>query len=69
MKKDDGMAKCLLPICDRDSQTRGLCHGHYMTAKYFVDKKETTWKKLEAKKKCLPKKSLTGESRKWFLDK
>jgi len=41
--------------CGRKAVSRGLCHAHYMAALRVVKRGETTWERLEARKKVLPR--------------
>ena len=70
MEKDDKRKKCLFPECGREVVSRGLCHRHYMVAKWAVSTNKTTWSKLEAIKKAIPLKGPAYDmARKWFLEK
>jgi len=46
--------KCLVPNCDHDARTRGLCSTHYNQAQRLVAKGLTCWSRLEGAGFCLP---------------
>jgi len=47
--------KCLNPNCNSTIKARGLCSDCYAAAFGLVRNKRTTWDKLEAQGKSLPK--------------
>ena len=67
--------KCLKPNCNGAIKSRGLCSDCYSAAVGLVKAKKTSWSKLEAKGKSLPKffnrktgkNSRYGERAIWFL--
>lgn len=50
------MIRCLTADCRRFARYRGLCGSHYQLLVRQVWAKRTTWAKLEAAGKCLPRK-------------
>ena len=60
--------KCLVPGCDNESKTRGLCSTHYMYAHRLVTRGKTTWKELEEQGKCLASHSSPSPTKDWFLN-
>ena len=47
-KKKNKRGKCLVPECEQDAKSRGLCTPCYMFARRCVLKGEVTWEQLEA---------------------
>jgi len=60
--------KCLVPVCDNDAKTRGLCSTHYMYAHRLVTRGKTTWKELEEQGKCLGSHASPSPTKDWFLN-
>ena len=62
--------KCLFPECVHVEHCRGLCHGHYESARRYVAKGSVTWAELEKHGKCMPAKRRGQKSttRLWFTD-
>jgi len=65
--------KCLVPFCNNESTTRGLCHSCYMQVRYVVKQNDdVTWEKLEQEGKVLPSKRKRSQKNKiqnWLLNK
>lgn len=60
--------KCVYPNCHRTRSVRGLCPPHYQAAQHYVKAGLTTWEKLEASGKSLPKQTGRVHTRtSWFL--
>ena len=62
---------CLLPTCEREVYSRGLCISHYNTVCRLISEGRSTWLELEKLGKALPKKSKQGSrdgSVDWFLN-
>jgi|TARA_R110000851_G_scaffold33206_8_gene88459 hypothetical protein len=58
---------CLVPKCNQEEQTRGLCNTHYIYASRLVKKNLTTWLSLERKGKCINKQA-NKQMQSWFLN-
>ena len=54
--KDEGpiLGVCIVPDCRRASYCRGICHSHYNSATKLIERKQTTWDKLEKSGKVEP---------------
>ena len=52
---------CLVPNCNNQAHSRGLCSAHYSQATYLIKQKKTTWEKLIKENKAL---SRSGSSKK-----
>ncbi len=52
-----GKRKCCLKGCAEPARARGLCNTDYHAANALVNRGETTWAKLEAKKLARPPRS------------
>ena len=59
--------KCLVPNCENDAKTRGLCPTHYMYAHRLVTRGKTTWTVLEQEGKCLSPHSSPNDTKDWFM--
>tara|TARA_R100000008_G_C3532435_1_gene140028 strand:- start:416 stop:778 length:363 start_codon:yes stop_codon:yes gene_type:complete len=59
---------CLVPGCETEAKTRGLCSTHYMYAHRLVTRGQTTWPELERQGKCLPSHSNPSPTKDWFLN-
>lgn len=46
---------CAYYGCNNTTRTRGLCHGHYQTARAYIRKGKTTEAYLESQGLMLPK--------------
>jgi hypothetical protein len=57
--------KCLIPQCDSEGSTRGLCHGCYTNAARAVKHKKVTWATLIANGLALDAKFKTGRRSKF----
>lgn len=60
------MTKCLNPNCSNEATTRGLCPTCRATVQRLVASGKTTYEKLEAAGKILPKSQ--GKTTAWLLD-
>ena len=60
--------KCLVPGCNNDAKTRGLCSTHYMYAHRLVTRGKTTWAELEKQGKCLGSHASPNPTKDWFLN-
>lgn len=47
--------RCVYPDCENSSRTRGLCHGHYQTARSYVRRGIATEADLEHRGLLMPK--------------
>ncbi len=47
---------CVIPDCHRVRATRGLCWNCYQSARTIIKTGSESWKSLEEKGVCLPKK-------------
>lgn len=45
---------CMLPNCNNNARSRGLCHNHYQYYSTRIKKNQTTWEELEAQGLCKP---------------
>jgi len=51
---------CLYPDCPNTARTRGLCHGHYQTARAYVRDGKATEAALQARGLMAPKGTPSG---------
>lgn len=58
---------CLVPKCNQEETTRGLCNNHYIYALRLVKRNLTTWLALERKGKCINKRT-NKQMQSWFLN-
>ena len=58
---------CLVPGCEEQAKTRGLCATHYMYAHRLVTRGKTTWAELEKEGKWLSPHSSPNDTKDWFL--
>ena len=62
------MSKCLNPRCkNKEIVSRGLCRICYKVAHRLVYTKQTSWKDLEATRRCLESNRKTGKTA-WFRE-
>ena len=47
------MELCIVPDCQRNAHSRGLCSSHYQTAWQLVTARRTSWRRLEQTGKAL----------------
>jgi hypothetical protein len=59
---------CLVPGCNNEAKTRGLCSTHYMYAHRLVARYKTTWQELEEQGKCLGSHASPNPTKDWFLN-
>lgn len=65
----EAIEECLVPQCDREVRSRGLCSGHYGAARHYVARGKTTWERLEATGKSLPlRDGKNSEFGAWLFD-
>mgnify|MGYP003148638141 FL=1 len=60
--------ECLVPGCNNDAKTRGLCSTHYMYAHRLVTRGKSTWKELEETGRCLASHASPNPTKDWFLN-
>lgn len=61
------MNDCLVPECEQETKTRGLCPTHYMYAHRLITRGKTTWPTLEQEGKCLSSHAGPNPTKDWFL--
>ena len=68
LEEQKPIPKCLVPGCNNEAKTRGLCSTHYMYAHRLVTRGKTTWAELEKQGKCLGSHATPSPTKDWFLN-
>lgn len=68
LEEQQSIPDCLVPSCNNEAKTRGLCSTHYMYAHRLVTRGKTTWKELERQGKCLGSHATPSPTKDWFLN-